>query len=65
MLIRELRIIPHAGIQHGYQMLLDLVKRVVADYIEPFQMIREEDLKIVVMCLMQSSVDVMIICTGV
>lgn len=36
LLIRELRVIPYAGIQHGYQMLFDLVKRIVADYVEPF-----------------------------
>ena len=65
MLIRELGVIPYASIQNGYQMLLDLVERVIADYIEAFEVICEEDLEVVVMGLMQGSIDVVVICTGV
>ena len=46
-------------------MFLDLVKWVIADHIESFKMISEEDLEVVVMGLMQSGVDVMIIRTGI
>ena len=46
-------------------MLLDLIERVVANHIEPFQMIREEDLEVVVMRLVQGGVDVVINSTGV
>lgn len=46
-------------------MLLDLIERVVANHIEPFQMIREEDLEVVVMRLVQGGVDIVIISTGV
>lgn len=42
-------------------MFLDLIKRVVADHVEPFKMIRKEDLEVVVMGLMQGGVDVMVI----
>ena len=65
MLIRELGVIPYASIQNGYQMLLDLVERVIADYIEAFEVICEEDLEVVVMGLMQGSIDVMVICAGI
>jgi hypothetical protein len=65
LLICELRVVPDGSIQNGDQMLLDFVEGVVADHIEPLEMVCEKNLEIVVVGLMQSRIDVMVIRTGI
>lgn len=65
MLIDVLWIVPDGGIEYGYEMFLDLIEGVIADHVEPFEMVCEEDLEVVVVGLVQGSVDIVVICTGI
>lgn len=65
MFIGELGIISDGGIEDGYEMFLDFVKWVVADHVEPFEVVGEEDLEVVVVGLVQSGIDVMVVRAGI
>jgi DhnA family fructose-bisphosphate aldolase class Ia len=65
LFIGELGIIPDGGIEDGYEMFLDFVKRVVADHVEPFEVVGEEDLEVVVVGLVQSGIDVVVVRAGI
>lgn len=61
LLIGVLWVIADRSVKHWYQMLLYLIHGVVAYDIEPFQMVSEEYLEVVIMGRVKSSVDVVIV----
>jgi hypothetical protein len=61
LLVCVLRVITNRSVQNRYQMLLDLIHRVIAYNIEPLQMVSKEYLEIVIMRWMKGCIDVMVV----
>lgn len=66
LLIGELWIVPNRRIEYRYEVLLDLVLRIVADNVESFKVVCKEDFEVgVVSVVVEGCVDVMVICACV
>lgn len=65
LLIGVLGVVANRGVQDRDEMLLDFVEGVVADHVEAFKMVSEEYLEVGVVSLVEGSVDVVVVGTGV
>jgi hypothetical protein len=66
LLVGVLGVVAHRGVDHGNEVLLDLLGWIVADHVEAFEVVSEENFEVwVVRVLVEGGVDVVVVRAGV